>query len=152
MALCFALTLSLQTTFAQETEEVTDEELTKYALVMTKLDSLGEQVKATFNEMVKSHELMDGGRNYMTLDAAKGDSVKIAESGLGPDVLAAYDELKDAYDSLQNSYKEEYTRMVKEDLGVSTYNEVRKGLKDDPEVKERYSAIVKEIGNNGDGE
>ncbi len=132
--------LSLQSTFAQDA--VTDEELSQYATVMYKADSLGENVKATFNDLVKSHELMDGGRNYMSLEGTKGDSTKIAELGLSPETLAAYDEIKDTYAKLQDDYKAEYTRMVKEDLGVAVYNKVRGAMKSDTDLKAKYEALL----------
>ena len=128
-------------TIAQDTE-VTNEELTQYAQVSAKIDSLKADMKAKISESVKSNELMDGGKMYNLLNKAKGDEAKIAETGATEEQIAAYAQIQVDIDAFESTFKEQYTAVVKDEIGAGTYNKVKKALKTDETVKAQYTEIV----------
>ncbi|UXX78634.1 hypothetical protein N7E81_14830 [Reichenbachiella carrageenanivorans] len=128
-------------TMAQD-GEVTSEELTLYAQVTAKIDTLKSNMKAQISEAVKSNELMDGGRMYNELNKAKGDETKIAESGATEEQIAAYAQIQKSIEAFKAEFKEQYTGVVKDEIGAGTYNKVKKALKADAAVKAQYDEIV----------
>ena len=128
-------------TIAQDTD-VTTEELTQYAQVTAKIDSLKADMKAKISEAVKSNEQMDGGKMYNQLNKAKGDEAKIAETGATEEQLAAYAQIQEEIKTYKATFKEQYTAVVKDEIGAGTYNKVKKALKADAEIKSQYDEIV----------
>lgn len=128
-------------TIAQDAE-VTTEELTQYAQVVAKIDSLKSDMKAKISEAVKSNELMDGGKMYNQLNKAKGDEAKIAETGATEEQLAAYNEIKAYIDELKGALKTQSTDAVKSTMEISAYNKVRKALRADAELKSQFDEIA----------
>lgn len=128
-------------TMAQDTE-VTNEELTQYAQVTAKIDSLKGDMKAKISEAVKSNELMEGGKLYNQLNKAKGDEAKLAEIGASEEQLAAYAQIQEDITAFKAEFKTQYTAVVKDEIGAGTYNKVKKALKADAAVKSQYDEIV----------
>lgn len=139
-----ATLLSLGNAMAQDTE-VSDEKLRAYIMVMDSVDVLRSDLSENVSNMIVSHEMMDGGRVYNKIKAANGDTVKLAEEGITPEQLAAYDELQQELTDLQAALNETFSEMVKEHVGVGDYNKIRKGLRSDEDLKERYEVLVAEI-------
>lgn len=130
--------------FAQDDNTPSDEELRSYVIVMDSIDVLKGSISVRVNEKIQASELMQGGRRYKELDAAKGDEAKLAEINATEEEVAEYDAIVVYTDSLTAVFKEDYTALIKNDLGVGTYNKVRK-VKSDAEVKERMAAIRAEL-------
>lgn len=128
-------------TMAQDAE-VTSEELTQYAQVSAKIDSLKAGMKAKISEAVKSNELMDGGKLYNKLNKAKGDETKLAEIGASEEQLAAYAQIQEDINAFKADFKTQYTAVVKDEIGAGTYNKVKKALKADAAVKAQYDEIM----------
>jgi hypothetical protein len=135
--------LSLGNAMAQDTE-VSDEKLKAYIMVMDSVDVLRSSLSKEVSNMIVSNELMDGGRAYNSIKSAQGDTVKLTEAGITEEQLAAYDELQQELTELQAGLNETFSGMVKEHVGVSDYNKIRKGLRSDAELKKRYEALVAE--------
>ncbi|MBN3519409.1 hypothetical protein JYB62_05290 [Algoriphagus lutimaris] len=150
--------------FAQEAaEEVTNEELAKFANVevMTSeyVDSKTEELRA----MILENEIFKGGARYNEIKAAWGDEAKMAEAEVTEEEKAAYQAVQDFQNSLQDVVKEYKTELIMNDsiLGASTYNKVNGAQKSDPAVKEKLEALISEMkskneeesedGNKGDG-
>ena len=130
---------------AQE-DEITEDELVLYATVMNKIDSM--------NDLIKSEELMDEGRRFNELKSAKGDEAKLAEISATEEEIAVYDKIQVAYDEMVSDFKSVYPTLIKDELGASVYNKVKKGLKADPDLKTKYEEIVDSLkpeeGEEGD--
>lgn len=135
--------LSLGNAIAQDTE-VSDEKLKAYIMVMDSVDVLRSALSEEVSNMIVSNELMDGGRAYNSIKSAQGDTVKLTEAGITEEQLAAYNELQQELTELQAGLNETFSGMVKEHVGVSDYNKIRKGLRSDAELKERYEVLVAE--------
>ena len=138
---------------AQE-DEITEDELMLYATVMNKIDSMKEDMKVKYNDLIKSEELMDEGRRFNELKSAKGDETKLAEISATEEEIAVYDKIQVAYDEMVSDFKSVYPTLIKDELGASVYNKVKKGLKADPDLKTKYEEIVDSLkpeeGEEGD--
>lgn len=134
---------------AQETEEkpneVTDEELMAFAVMEDSVNLVKDLKTEEFNDLLKSHELMDGGRRYLEIKKVYGDEEKLAEAEVTEEELAAYDEIQLKYEAIAEAIKSYKINYIKETLGVSLYNKVNKAIKSDKEVKARLSAMLEEI-------
>ena len=135
---------SVGTAFAQGEPEITDEKLEAYVIVMDSVDALRAQLSEDISTMIKEHELMDGGRTFNVIRTAQGDSVKLAEEGITPEQIAAFEELQQIMTERQQALNETFNTLVKEQVGVSEYNAIRKGISSDEDLKVRYEAIVAE--------
>jgi len=131
---------------AQDDEAITDEELTKYALVMDYADQEKERLKDDYNGMIQAEELMDGGRRFKELKEVADDSVKLAETAT-PEELEIFNKIETANNENIEAFKEAYTEKIKdnEQLGAGLYNKITKALRSDPELKTRYTEILKSV-------
>lgn len=138
---------------AQE-DEITDDELMLYATVMNKIDSMKNDMKVKYNDLIKSEELMDEGRRFNELKSAIGDETKLAEIKATEEEIAVYDKIQVAYDAMVADFKAVYPTLIKDELGASVYNKVKKGLKANPDLKTKYEEIVESLkpedGEEGD--
>lgn len=132
---------------AQDEEPLTDEELTKYAVVMDFADQEKEKLKTDYNAMIQAEELMDGGRRFKELKAAGGDEAKLAEIEATPEEIEAFNKIETANNENIAAFKEAYTTKIKdkEQLGAGLYNRITKALKADEELKTRYTVILETV-------
>lgn len=144
---CGATLFGVLITQAQDTEPVTDDELTKYALVMDFADLEKEKLKTDYNGMIQAEELMTGGKRFKELKGAGGDEAKLAEIEATPEEIEAFSKIETANDENIAAFKEAYTSKIKdkEQLGAGLYNKITKALKTDEELKTRYVAILEGI-------
>lgn len=137
--------LGMSSAVAQSDTEVSDEELRSYVMVMDSVDQLRTQLSEDVSQMIRDHELMDGGRAFSKIKAAGGDAEKLEEEGISEEQLEAYEELQEQVAEMQAELNAAFSEMVKEHVGVSEYNKIRKGLGSDEELKARYEAIAAEM-------
>lgn len=137
--------LGMGSALAQSDNEISDEDLRSYIMVMDSVDQLRTQLSEDVSEMIKSHELMDGGRAYSKIKAADGDTEKLEEEGITEEQVQAYEELQEQVNEMQAELNAAFSDMVKEHVGVADYNKIRKGLRNDEELKARYEALAAEM-------
>ncbi|GAB2501169.1 hypothetical protein [Algoriphagus taiwanensis] len=136
---------------AQEAEEVTDEDLAKFAKVEVMTSQYVEDKTEELKNMIINNEVIDGGARYNEIKAAWGDAAKEAEIELTDEERAAYKAIKDFQDSLQQSVVDYKTELIKDDevLGVSIYNKVNGAIKEDPALKEKLDQMIEEMKTKG---
>jgi hypothetical protein len=142
MMLGMMLVIGLANTSVLAQDVVTDEELLNYAKVMTQIDSMKVEMKSKISTEVKENEMMDGGRMYNALNKAKDDQTKIDASGASEEQLVAYAQIKEAIAAYKTAFKTQYTAVVKNDIGGTTFNKVKKAIKADPDLKIKYDALL----------
>ncbi|MFD2200637.1 hypothetical protein [Shivajiella indica] len=133
--------------FAQEAEEVTEEELVKYAAMEAKVQAFIQEKQTTMEEMIKENEVIGGGARYNELKAAWGNEDKLKEIEATDEEKTAYSEIQAYIDSIGDEVKEYMTGLImdQEVLGAATYNKVRRAISADPSVKEKIDSLVAEI-------
>lgn len=141
--------------FAQEaSEEVTEEEMVKYAAMEAKVQVYIQDKQTTMEEMIKNNEVLGGGARYNELKGAWGNDEKLAEIEATDEEKAAFEEIQNYIDSIGDEVKEYMTGLImdKEVLGAATYNKVRKAMSADPAVKEKINSLITEMKEKGEEE
>ncbi len=123
-------------------EEISDEELQKYAQVMNTVDQMKQEAKDKYLEMIKSDELMAGGKRFNQIKKAKGDEAKLAELEVTEEEQAAYDSLVAKNAAFAADIKAKFTEMIKGDIGAAAYNKIKKQLKTDDALKAKYEELL----------
>lgn len=133
--------------FAQEESaqnEVTDEDLKKFANVEVLTVEYVENKTEELKNMILNNEVIAGGARYNEIKAAWGNSAKEEEIKLTEEERGAYKAIKDFQDSLQQSVVEYKTELIKNEevLGVSIYNKVNTAIKANPVLKEKLDQMI----------
>ncbi|MBW3468483.1 hypothetical protein [Arthrospiribacter ruber] len=136
-------------TFAQEEaeDELTEEEMMKYASMEVKVQNYIQEKQTTMETMIKENETLGGGARYNELKAAWGDEEKLAEINATEEEKEAYAEIQAYIDSIGDEVKEYMTGLIMdaEVLGAATYNKVRRAMSADPSVKEQIDGMISEL-------
>ena len=134
--------------YAQEEaeEEITEEELMKYAAMEDSVTAFYEMKNQEIIEMIKNHEVIEPAR-YNDIKGAWGDEAKLTEIKITPEEKTAYEGILSAMDAVKEEVKELKINLIKDDsvLGIPTYNKVNQAYKEDPEVKEKIDALTVEL-------
>lgn len=133
--------------FAQEESaqnEVTDEDLKKFANVEVLTVEYVENKTEELKNMILNNEVIAGWARYNEIKAAWGNSAKEEEIKLTEEERGAYKAIKDFQDSLQQSVVEYKTELIKNEevLGVSIYNKVNTAIKANPVLKEKLDQMI----------
>lgn len=133
--------------FAQEESaqnEVTDEDLKKFANVEVLTVEYVENKTEELKNMILNNEVIAGGARYNEIKAVWGNSAKEEEIKLTEEERGAYKAIKDFQDSLQQSVVEYKTELIKNEevLGVSIYNKVNTAIKANPVLKEKLDQMI----------
>ena len=127
-------------------EEITEEELMKFAAMEDSVTAFYEMKNEEIIEMIKNHEVIEPAR-YNDIKDAWGDEAKLTEIKITPEEKTAYEGILSAMDAVKEDVKELKINLIKDDsvLGISTYNKVNKAYKEDPEIKEKIDALSVEL-------
>ena len=129
---------------AQEEQSFSDEDLTKYATVMAWAEGetlmLQNLVKDSITTWLDNSKSLDIS-TYNELSKASDLSAVDAD----PAAVEAFKSIQQRIEDKKANFKEVYVGKIKSDIGVGLYNNLKKALKSDEEVKSRYEAIYEEI-------
>ncbi|ELR72559.1 hypothetical protein C900_01233 [Fulvivirga imtechensis AK7] len=148
-----ALLLLLAGNAAVAQEEISDEDLRRYALMMEVVDAMKAEISGLTNEMIRNQEGIDG-RRYMELAKANGNAAKLEEMGAKDYekkfmevITAMQDERKEAISEVVQILA---TKMLPD--GGKTYKAIKSGLNSDQALKARYEKIEAKmkLGDAGD--
>ena len=130
--------------FAQEAEEVTDEEIMKFAVVEDSVNHVKALKTNEFNEALQSSELLNGGRLYVDIKNANGDEAKLAELEVTDEIMAEYDRLMKMYDAIATDLVALKRELVqnKDILGVPIYNKITRGMRADATLKAKVDEAI----------
>lgn len=127
-------------------DEVTDEELRRYALLQEVIDVMKKEISVEVNELIKAQEGIDGKR-YLELAKAKGDESKLQEleaKEFELKFLEVVDNLKEERtESIKTVNQELATKMLGD--GGKVYKKVKSAISSDDAVKARYEEILASI-------
>lgn len=142
--LCLALFLMLgfQGVFAQE--EVTEEELKRYAVAMDSIDNMKEDLIDSISAMVKNNEKVTAAR-YNELSKIINDETKLAEAEATPEEVAAIKEILKFKDEGTAKIQETFKTLATEFVGAAVYNKVKKALAENADTKAKYEALLAEL-------
>ncbi len=131
LASFFLCALLAKPVFAQD--EITNDELYKYAVVQETLDLFQSELSGQVTTYVESQD----------------SAIKNRYNALAGGETPANDAEKtfiDAVNSMKSKrtseFTEAYKTMIKRVLGAKSYSKVKKAVANDSEIKQRYSSIV----------
>lgn len=147
--------MSVQVNAQEESEEVTEEEMMKFATMEANFLGFMAGKQAEVEEMIKSNEIIEGGgARYNAIKAAWGNDEKLAEIEITDEESAEYQRIQDFIASLGDVAREYKTDLIMdaEVLGAATYNKVNKAMKENPEIKAKVDSLVTELKDKNDEE
>ncbi len=127
-------------TFAQaQEEEISDENLRRYALLMETVDAMKAEISTTLNGMIKKQEGMTGKR-FSELNKGEGEPATEFEQKF----MDTINEMKsERIDAIKQVNQILATKMLPN--GGKTFKAIKVALASDEEVKGRYEAILAKI-------
>jgi len=145
--------LSLQVNAQDASDEVTDDEMKRYARMEAKVAAFVQEKQSTLEEMIKNNEVLGGGARYNEIKAAWGKADKLESIQLKDDEKAAYEEIQSYIDSIGEEVKAYMVELIKDNdvLGAATYNKVKKALNADPSLKEKMNNMIEELKKESSG-
>lgn len=124
-------------------QEITDEDLRKYALLNEVVDLMKKDISVMVNGMIKSQEGMTGKR-FKELQKAKGDKAKYEEMG-AKEFEIKFMELvakkqSERIDAIKTVNQELATKMIGDNGKL--YKKIRSELSSNADLKAKYDQIV----------
>ncbi len=128
---------------AKAQDEITDEQLRKYAVLQEVIDLMKKDISVEINAMIKAQDGISGKR-YVEISKTKGDEAKLAAlnaTDLEVKFLQLTNDLKnDRTDAIKTVNSAIATKMLGNKGKV--YKKIKNALAADEAVKARYDAIV----------
>ena len=140
--LALFLMLGFQGVFAQD--EVTEEELKKYAVVMDSIDNMKEELIDSISAMVKNNEKVTAAR-YNELSKIINDETKLAEAEAKPEEIEAIKGILKYKEEQTAKIQETFKSLATEYVGAAVYNKVKKALAENADTKAKYEALLAEL-------
>lgn len=129
-----------------QAQEITDENLRRYAIMMETVDAMKKEISVQTNALIKNQEGIDGKR-YLELAKTKGDAAKLEAIGAKDFeikflevVTKMQDERKEAISDVVSILA---TKMLPD--GGKAYKDIKTAVASDGDVKTRYEAIKGQI-------
>jgi hypothetical protein len=126
----------------------TDEDLKKYAMTMDSVKGMQLTLNDIIAEMVQKNTVMSVQR-YNELFKITGDQAKLAEKQATPEEIKFLKDVGDKRTEEMARINATYQGLVKDWVGVKTFNAIKKSLETDQEVKARYESMTKELDAKG---
>lgn len=133
------------TAVAQE-EEISNEDLRKYALMMEVIDVMKKEISDITNSMIRNQEGIDGSR-YMELAKARGNEAKLDELGAKDFekkfMIMVHNEQEERKEAISTVVQILATKMLPNN--GKTYKAIKAGLQSDEALKSRYKEIEAQL-------
>ncbi len=139
LAFAFVMTLSVS---AKAQDEITNEDLRKYALMNEVIDVMKAEISVLTNDLIKNQEGFDGKR-YKELAVAKGNEAKLDELGAQEFekkfMMLLYEKQEERKSAIKQVNQILATKMLPN--GGKKYKAIKQALGSDTDVKARYEKI-----------
>ena len=143
LAMLAIITVNVQSVMAQD-EEISDEVLYNYALMMQVIDQMKAEVSTAVQTRIDAQDGFTVQR-YYELKEAEGDDAKLKEMGANEFEVKFMAILVKEKEERAATIKEVFNSLAQKMVGVSNYKAVKSALSSDAELKARYDAIVEKI-------
>jgi hypothetical protein len=125
---------------AQESIEFSDEELTKYAVVMKWAENETAVLSQKVADLVNNNELLSASA-YNTLSRAQKAGEDLRSTEIEEGEIIEFENVASTTETLKEEFSVIYKEKILSEIGASLYNSLKKALRSDEEVKSRYEAI-----------
>jgi hypothetical protein len=129
---------------AQDTD-ITEEELTRYAVAMDSIDVMKANVNVVINAMIKDTENITGSR-YLEVSKAINNEEKLASINATEEEIAFVKSVEEKKSEMTAEINATFQTLAKDYIGDGgrVYKKVRDGLKN-PEIKSQYDEILAKV-------
>jgi hypothetical protein len=127
---------------AQSTSEITDDELKKYAVTMDSVAAMQQSLRELVAEAVRSNTAMPVAR-YNQLIKVQQDSAKLKATASAAEI-AFLKQINDLRKVNIGRINATYQDLAKNYVGLKTFNQIRKSLQSDQQLKARYDNLAKD--------
>ncbi len=131
--------IGLFTAKAQEETTYSDEELFKYATVMVWAEAEKGKMADSVEVWVKSNDKLSASAYNELSRASKNGTVD--EVDLSDEEKAVFVDIQNKIEEQKEVFKEIYVGKIKNDIGAGLYNGLKKAMRSDTDLKERYQEI-----------
>ncbi|MBC6426922.1 MAG: hypothetical protein GDA51_10770 [Ekhidna sp.] len=128
----------------QNENKYADEDLIKYALVMKWAEEEKDKMTAIYNGWIRSNEVISTPR-FLKIKNAADDSLKWSELDVVSEEMKVFNQITNDYDSMVSSFTALYKKKIKEEISAVLYNNLRKDLKNNNDLKARYKTILDDL-------
>ncbi len=126
----------------------TDEDLKKYAVTMDSVKGMQLTLNDIITEMVQKNTVMSVQR-YNDLFKIANDETKLAEKNATAEEKKFLKDVADKRTEEMARINATYQGLVKEYVGVKTFNAIKKSLETDQALKAKYETMSKELQSKG---
>lgn len=136
------LVLAASSVFAQD--QITEDELMKYAVAMDSINDMKSTLLKEIDEMVASNEKMTNAR-YNELYAIMGDETKLQAAKATEEEIAFMKKVADTKSEGTVEITDTFKKLAKEYVGATSYNKVKKALATDKVLEAKYKTMLAEL-------
>ena len=129
-------------------EQVTDEELKKYAVAMDSIDNMKATLLKEIGDIVKEDGKMTNAR-YNDLSKIANDEAKLAQAKATEEEKALLKKVAEKKTAGTEQINTTFQSLAKDYVGAESYNKIKKALTTDQELKTKYEAMLKELDKSG---
>ncbi|SMD44685.1 hypothetical protein SAMN00777080_3311 [Aquiflexum balticum DSM 16537] len=139
--------VSVKSMAQDEVEEVTDEEIMKFAAMEEAVAFYLQEKQGQLVEMIKTDETIGGAGRYNEIKAAWGNEDKLAEIKITDAEKEAFQKIQDFMNSLGEDVKNYKVELIMDAdvLGAATYNKITKAMSADPSLKEKVDSQITQL-------
>ena len=129
---------------AQNTAEISDDDLKKYAVTMDSVAGMQETLREIVAEVVRGNTAMPVSR-YNELFKIAEDEAKLKAANATPEEIAFLKQIDDLRKTNIERINATYQALAKDYVGLKAFNAIRKSLQSDQQLKARYDNVSKDI-------
>lgn len=129
---------------AQTKDEITDEDLKKYAVTMDSVAAMQETLRELVATTVQKNTVMSVAR-YNELFKIIDDAAKLKATNATPEEIAFIKKIDDLREVNIKRINETYQALARDYVGAKTFNAIHKSLKTDQQLKARYDNVSKDV-------
>ena len=133
-----------------QTNEITDEDLKKYAVTMDSVKDMQTSLQELVAETVRANTVMPIAR-YNDLFKFTNDEAKLKENNATPEEIAFLKQIDDLRKVNIDRINQTYQALAKDYVGLKTFNAIRKSLQSDQDLKARYDNVAKDVDSDEKG-
>jgi hypothetical protein len=139
--------VSVKSMAQDEVEEVTDEEIMKFAAMEEAVAFYLQEKQEQLVDMIKTDETIGGAGRYNEIKAAWGNEDKLAEINITDAEKEAFQKIQDFMNSLGEDVKNYKVELIMDAdvLGAATYNKITKAMSADPSLKEKVDSQITQL-------
>ena len=152
LAIAFVFAAFSQT-FGQEARDqtkpqqqnVTDDELKKYAVTMDSINDMKESLSEEIGEMLKADGNMTVAR-YGELSKIAEDSTQLAAVQATAEEIALLKSIAEKKNEGIAEINNTYQALARDYVGAASFNKVKKAISADPALRAKFEAMLEELG------